>query len=57
LGVLLGSYIQQVYGRDEGYMLLAIAVLGAKWCVVHRRRLGLVAAQAIVVALFVDTMS
>jgi hypothetical protein len=57
VSAVLGSYVQQVYGRNEGYMLLAMAVLGATWCLIQRRRLGLVAAQGIVFALFVDTMS
>jgi hypothetical protein len=54
LSAVLGSYVQQIYGRNESYALLAMVVVGAAWCLVHRRRLGLVAAQAIMFALFVD---
>jgi hypothetical protein len=54
LSAVLGGYVQRIYGPNVSYALLAMVVVGAVWCLVHRQWLGLVAAQAIVCALFVD---
>jgi hypothetical protein len=51
----LGGYVQWTYGRNVSYLLLAAVAAGAVWCLMRRRWLGLVAAQAIVFAVFVDT--
>jgi hypothetical protein len=51
----LGGYVQWTYGRNISYLLLAAVAGGAIWCLARRRWLGLVAAQVIVFAVFVDT--
>lgn len=53
----LDFYTQWVYGRNLSYLLLVAAIIGAAWCVAKRRFLGLVLAQAILSALFLDSVS
>lgn len=53
----LAAYVEDVFGRNESYIVPALAVGGAAWCLVRRRRLGLVASQAILSLLFLDATS
>ena len=57
LGAVLGGYVYWVYGLNVSYALLAAVAVGALCCLVRRRLLGLVAAQAILFAVFVDANS
>lgn len=57
LNVVLSGYLQGVYGRNVGYGLLALVVIGGVWCLARRRWLGIVAAQAVLFALYIDTTS
>jgi len=54
---LLNGYVEWIYGRNLGYLLLAATVIGVAWCLVRRRYLGLVVVQAIVTFLFLDSNS
>jgi hypothetical protein len=51
---VLNEYMYYVYEHTFSYVLL-IAVVGIGWCLVRRRMIGLVAAQAILFAIFVDS--
>jgi hypothetical protein len=53
----LAAYIEDVFGRNESYIVPALAVGGAAWCLVQRRWLGLVASQAVLSLLFLDATS
>jgi len=57
LHAAVDAYMQWVYGRNLDYPLLAAVAIGAAWCLVRRRHLGLVAAQVVVAAAFVDSNS
>jgi hypothetical protein len=57
LGPVLDGYVYWVYGLNVSYVLLAAVAAGALWCLARRRLLGLVAAQAILFAVFVDANS
>jgi hypothetical protein len=57
LGPVLGGYVYWVYGLNVSYVLLATVILGALSCLARHRLLGLVAAQAILFAVFVDANS
>jgi len=54
---LLNGYVEWIYGRNLGYLLLAATVVGVAWCLARRRYLGLVVVQAIVTFLFLDSSS
>jgi len=54
---LLNGYVEWIYGRNLGYLLLAATVIGIAWCLVRRRYLGLVVVQVIVTFLFLDSSS
>ncbi len=53
----LAAYVEDVFGRNESYIVPALAVGGAAWCLVQRRWLGLAASQAILSLLFLDATS
>lgn len=53
----ISIYIQFVFGRNLGYVLLVATLIGLVWCLIQGRYLGLVAAQLILSALFVDSVS
>lgn len=55
--VVLATYVDNVFGRNESYIVPALAVIGAAWCLAHRRWLGLVASQTILSVLFLDATS
>ncbi len=57
LSRLLNGYVEWIYGRNLGYLLLAATVIGIAWCLVRRRYLGLVVVQAIGAFLFLDSSS
>ncbi len=54
LDAVLASYLHWVYTSNLSYPLLLAVVAGIAWCVLRRRWLGLVVAQAILFAIFVD---
>jgi hypothetical protein len=54
---LVRGYLYWVYGLNLSYVLLAAVAGGVAWCLFRRRLLGLVAVQAIVLVLFVDSNS
>ncbi len=57
VGPVLGNYVQAVFGRNAGYALLLLVVVGIISCLIRRRLLGLVAAQLLLSALFLDVTS
>ncbi len=57
LHAAVDAYMQWVYGRNLDYLLLIAVAIGTAWCLVRRRHLGLVAAQVVVAAAFVDSNS
>ncbi len=54
LDAVFGLYLHWVYASNLSYLLLVAVVAGIAWCLVQRRWLGLVVAQAILFAIFVD---
>jgi len=57
LGPVLGNYVQDVFGRNVGYALLLLVIIGILSCLPRRRLRGLVAAQLLLTALFLDATS
>jgi hypothetical protein len=56
-GAVLGGYVYWVYGLNVSYALLAAVAAGVLCCLIRRRLPGLVVAQAILFAVFVDANS
>jgi len=49
------QYVAWIYGRNVGYALLLVVVVGCAWCLLRRRHRGLVAAQVLLTLLFIDS--
>jgi hypothetical protein len=52
---LLGDYLYGIYARNVSYILFAVAAVGLVWCLARRRFAGLVIAQALLLAVFIDS--
>lgn len=51
------DYVQWIYGRNMSYLLLVAVIIGVAWCLIHRRQIGFVVVQAVMVSVFLDVSS